>query len=468
MNKARMGAAPWHGHSPSAGGWRDTAQITALALLLRLAIAGWASSRFPPADDGSFYHVVAQRIAEGAGYTWLWPDGAVTYAAHYPIGYPALLAAAYWLVNSSPLVAMSVNAVLGALGVLACHRLLYQDAGSRLARFGALAVALHPTLLFYTPALMTEGVVGALLAMFAWVALAKARFQHTLFWLLALGVLGGFITLMRPQSLLFVPVFAFVGASGERLRMRLGRSFSATLVAIVVCLPWTFRNCAKMERCVFVSANGGWNLLIGTSEKGHGGFIAVDKMGVPEKCRTVFQEAEKDACFGAAGIERIGASPVDWLLLVPSKLGTTFNYATPAASYLGGSNSQEFSSGSQTLLGGLELLSTRVVMAAAILAIWRRRSRRRLTDSIAGLGLVALITPWAWLGALCLAVLGNFGGSRLAQLTGSTVGLTAVTHAVFFGAPRYAMVCLPLMIALAAWSFTRPEQDPERALANSP
>jgi len=39
---------------------------------------------------------------------------------------------------------------------------------------------------------------------------------------------------------------------------------------------------------------------------------------------------------------------------------------------------------------------------------------------------------------------------------------------VFFGASRYAMVCLPLMIALGTWAFTRPEQGPERALANSP
>src|SRR5256885_7855973 len=42
-----------------------------------------------------FYHAVATRIARGAGYTWAWPDGVVTYAAHYPVGYPALLGAAY-------------------------------------------------------------------------------------------------------------------------------------------------------------------------------------------------------------------------------------------------------------------------------------------------------------------------------------------------------------------------------------
>ncbi len=38
---------------------------------LRVLVVWWARDRFPPADDGSFYHVVAQRIAHGQGYTWL-------------------------------------------------------------------------------------------------------------------------------------------------------------------------------------------------------------------------------------------------------------------------------------------------------------------------------------------------------------------------------------------------------------
>jgi len=64
----------------------DAAWLSALAFALRVLVVCWAKDRFPPADDGSFYHVVAQRIAHGQGYTWLWPDGAVSFAAHYPVG----------------------------------------------------------------------------------------------------------------------------------------------------------------------------------------------------------------------------------------------------------------------------------------------------------------------------------------------------------------------------------------------
>src|SRR5690606_21006203 len=102
---------------------RDALVLTGIAALVRIAVVVWASTRFPPSDDGSFYHVVASRIAQGLGYTWLWPDGAVTYAAHYPVGYPALIGGMYAIFGASPLVAMLFNALIGTLCVFAVHRI---------------------------------------------------------------------------------------------------------------------------------------------------------------------------------------------------------------------------------------------------------------------------------------------------------------------------------------------------------
>lgn len=64
-------------------GWR-TAVVFVVALAVRAIMVAWAHGRFPPSADGVFYERFAERLASGLGYTMAWPDGAVTYAAHYP------------------------------------------------------------------------------------------------------------------------------------------------------------------------------------------------------------------------------------------------------------------------------------------------------------------------------------------------------------------------------------------------
>ena len=129
----------------------------------RIACLLWAGSRFPPAADGTFYHRIAERIAEGLGSTWLWPDGTVTFAAHYPVGYPALLALVYAAIRPSAVLAGCLNGCLGVVSAVASHRLAARASGRAGALGAGLAVALHPGLVFYTPAVMTEGVTAAIL-----------------------------------------------------------------------------------------------------------------------------------------------------------------------------------------------------------------------------------------------------------------------------------------------------------------
>src|SRR6266536_3746911 len=96
--------------------------VGVVALAARVGVLIWANGRFPPAADGVYYHALAARVAAGLGSTWLWPDGKVTYAAHYPIGYPALLAIAYRLAHPGPVAAGVLNALLGVAGSMAAYR----------------------------------------------------------------------------------------------------------------------------------------------------------------------------------------------------------------------------------------------------------------------------------------------------------------------------------------------------------
>jgi 4-amino-4-deoxy-L-arabinose transferase-like glycosyltransferase len=488
------------GGSSRAGGggaWRDSAAVAALALVLRLAVVLWAWGRFPPTADATYYHSLASRLGAGQGYTWLWPDGVVTYAAHYPVGYPAALGALYALFGARPEVGMVLNACFGALGCLAVHRLVAQLRGRRWALLAAALVALHPGLVGYTPALMTEAVTAALLATAVWAA-AAARAEHRprRQWarVLLLGAVVGLCTLVRPQCLLLAPLLGLLAVPRDAVvgprRHRPGlwvwarRSARPALAAVVVslaalatCTPWTVRNCHRMGRCALVSVNGGWNLLIGTNVGAGGGWAPID---VPAQCRTVFDEAGKDVCFERAAWDVIHATPGPWLGLVPRKLAATFDYCGAAGWYLHQSNGQAFGRSAKTVLGAVETIYERVVLLLALLLCLPRfggagrqaatlfgrlralgRAGRSIRLAVVVAGVVAAFMVHAWVGYVALLVALVLDrplwdrASVLRGATGAVLLSVVAAHAVFFGGGRYALVCFPLLCALAALGARR-------------
>jgi 4-amino-4-deoxy-L-arabinose transferase-like glycosyltransferase len=451
---------------------RQACFLFALALALRLAVVAWAAGRFPPADDGSFYHAVASRIAAGQGYTWAWPDGVVTYAAHYPVGYPALLGAAYLLLGAKPWVAMLLNALFGSLLVLAVHSAALRASTLRRAGLAALAVALHPTLVLYTAAVMTEAVAAALLvalgSLALWVAAAPGRGAFRIL----LGVLGALLVYVRPQLLPVLPVLGAVAVCTPATTSRQElwrRSFGAAqvlFIALLCCLPWTLRNCAKMDGCVFVSANGGWNLLIGTLPEGKGTFAPIAGASVPPECRNVFGETGKDRCFGHAGARRIRERPLAWLALAPQKLGQLFNHGAIASSYLQTSGPTRVTEALRKAIATVETLYGRLLLLGAGLGLltaakgWAGRGA-------AALAALFTLSPWGFLAQLALLAALLFerpgpGRRPLWFMAAAVLGLCVMTHVVFFGAPRYALVWFPWLPLLMAG--TRPLESFDTSL----
>ncbi len=450
---------------------RDGLWVALLGLLVRVAVVAWAWGRVPPGADGKFYHVVAERIANGHGYTWLWPDGVVTYAAHYPIGYPALVGAAYALFEAKAEVAMLLNALVGSVAVLATHRVAARSSSRKLALVAAAFVALSPALVLYTPALMTEGLVATGLIVLAWLSLIVSERPREKTWAAwgALIVVGGAVTLVRPQSILLMPVFGFLAAGANATwKRRALAAFGVTLLAGACCLPWTARNCARMDRCVFVSANGGWNLLIGTFPEGQGAWVALDGERVPVECREVFEEAAKDHCFGQAGRRRVLEAPGRWLSLVPAKLRATFDFTASASGYLREAGSP-LDDRERYALGAAEIIARRFLVLLALVAAFRLgsdlRGGRRLPGSLTYVrgaatlvGAATLFAMTAWLSHLMLLLVGATAGvlrqRPVLTLALGGVFVTVLVHGVFFGAGRYSMVLEPLLAPLAAVAFT--------------
>jgi 4-amino-4-deoxy-L-arabinose transferase-like glycosyltransferase len=323
---------------------RDAWAAFGLGLVARLAVVAWARGRFPATQDGWYYDVLARRLASGAGYTWLWDNGTVTYAAHYPVGYPALLGALYRLFGATDTVAMTAGALFGAAAAYATHRAMDVPGSPRWSPAGAACVvALHPALVPYAAARMTEALTATLL-MAATALTVKARGSGQWRWVVAAGIVLGAATLVRPQSLLLAPLFGlltFGGAAATRRpgRHALVRAGAVTLVALACVAPWTVRNCARMNRCALVSVNGGWNLLIGaTTPNG-----VWNPISVPPVCATVWDEAAKDTCFEREAERLIEREPLAWLARAPAKVAATFDVIAASPWYLHASNPSAFS-----------------------------------------------------------------------------------------------------------------------------
>lgn len=453
----------------------DVLALLALALAARLAVVAWAGGGGMP-GDAFFYRRLAERIAEGHGSTWAWPDGAVTAAAHYPVGWPAALALfdrvvvtfAGWDPGDAirhPWAPQAFAALVSALAVVPIHALVARAAaGRRVAAIAGALVALHPGLVFYAPALMSEGPTATLLAVAAWVAAAArdaggARRRWAL--VAAIGAVGGLAALVRPQSIVLAPAFAAIalagatragGAVGSWRRAAAGGTV-ALIVATAVCAPWIARNCQAMGRCG-LSFNGGWNLLIGSEPGGDGGWAEVQ---VPPACREVWDEAGKDACFGRAARARIAADPVRFVRLAPRKLAATFDYAGAGPWWLAESRPDRVGSTAKTVLAVVETVFERLLLVACALAVARARPRRAVGRLAVVVAVVAALQVHAWIAFLALtgaiAALGLRRPPLAFPAAGIAILATVVVHAAFFGAGRYQLVLFPLLAAVAALVF---------------
>ncbi len=441
---------------------RDALCAFAIALAARLGFVAWAHRRFPAAEDGRYYDVLARRLASGAGYTWQWPDGAVTYAAHYPVGYPALLALAYAVVGASPAVAMTVNGLLGAGSAYAAHRIVDGPGVARWRPFAAgLVIALHPALLPYTAAVMTEGVTASLLmiaAAMVGAAQSAGAARSRAKWVAMAGICYGIATLVRPQSMVVAPILgALAVRTGAGARARLASAAATTAIAMLCVAPWTARNCEKMGRCALVSVNGGWNLLVGAqSESG-----AWEPVRVPPECATIWDEAGKDACFGGAARRAIVAAPGTWLARAPAKVAATLDYIGAGPWYLHASAPSVVDEQAKERLGAIETVICRLLLLGAIVVSGRMRgSRFRERKLVALLGAAGALTVHGWIGyvavALCVALAGLRTTVRAPVAVPATavmILVTVVVHATFFGAGRYGLVAVPFVGAMAFASY---------------
>lgn len=449
---------------------RDAAFTIAVflaALLARLFVAiAWAKE---PVWDGHYYHFGAERIASGLGYSedviargvLLWKPW-----VHYPVGYSAFLALFYGVFGAELVVAPVVNAVTSALVAVVVHRVARYCVSRDRARVAAGLCVLHPGLIAYSAVVMSEPLAALLLLGAALCALHyRGRWQAVAY----AGALLGFATLVRPASVVAAPLLLLIAP--RPFGQAAVRALATTLVALVVVLPWTLRNCSRLDGCAWVSTNGGWNLAIGAiTDTGR-----FQTLHGSDGCPVVTGQVQQDRCWAEVGRKKIAAAPGHWLSLAPLKLAQTFNHESFAIEYLHEADPESWPEPRR--LAARELLTgfhrALLVLAAFSVVAWPGFWSGRRAQFFSQLGLSVSLACLAGYAALSdrhpfylLAVLppvvallpipgrpkqGGAGAYLLAMVLA-----TALTHVVFFGEDRYHLVLTPMLCILAAGAL-RPQ-----------
>jgi hypothetical protein len=446
---------------------RPVATVVCVAAWAQLVVIAWAWGRVPAIADGAFYRTLGDRLAAGLGYTWVWPDGVITPVAHYPVGLPALYALSRLWLGDPEGGAMVPIALMGTAAAAAVTDTVRRSCSERVALAAGLSYALHPALLLYLPALMTEGISAHFVAILLWASTRgrpgdepwRARVVRGV----TVGGLVGLAAYVRPQALLLAPlamVPSLCGLAPLRVRLR-DAALDAGLaagVAFAVLLPWALRNQARMGAFTLVSLNGGWNLLIGTDPSAHGTWAPLQ---LPAPCVGVFDEAAKDRCFRNAAWRVIASRPIDWLALAPQKLAVTFDHFSAGPAYLHDASPAAFGTSAKRIASVAEFGWHRVLVALGLFGVapGRASRTRALVAALACL-------PAGWIATLVLAALATTRGwgqglessRRVALASGFVLATTALVHAVFFGAGRYGLVSISAVCLLASlpgsrWGF---------------
>lgn len=361
-------------------GASKTALLAAAAVGLGLRVAFgfvyWTDQ--PMTRDEREYLSLARGLAAGRGFTY---DEEILSSAQDPFGrapgYPAFLA----LVGGGRTVTRTVPAsvkiaqcVVGAAGVILAGLVAGRLAGSRAATIAAWLAAVYPPLVWVAAYAWSEAIAWPLGLLVVWWFDRAAASADREAWKSAAiaGALTGLAILVRPSTILFVPLA--LGWLAWRRRFTLAVALSLGAAAVVT--PWTLRNIAEYGRFVLVATEGGVTFWTGNHPRARGeGDLAanphlkLESQALRRQHPGLSEEAMEPIYYREA-LGWIRSHPIDWLRL---ELRKVFYLVVP----IGPSYTLH-----SRLYYGASVLSYGLVLPLALVGLARLGSRRARTPGL--------------------------------------------------------------------------------------
>jgi 4-amino-4-deoxy-L-arabinose transferase-like glycosyltransferase len=288
-----------------------------LAFVARLIAAmGW-EWHFGPRlvfGDSESYWWLARCLARGEAYQF----GDFGTVFRMP-GYPALLAPLFWVFEAPPTLAARIEgSLLGAVGVLITAIWAGRLFGRRAEWLAGLIMAFHPEMVLSSILILSE---AAFLPVWTahLLALSEVLCRNNpggavgrLKMGLLVGGLSGLATLIRPVSLLWLPLFAGTMLLFSRQRRQvLTLWIMAFLAFVIVMFPWWLRNYWVTGQWVLTTTQTGPTLYDGLHPQASG---ASNMDFVPQKFAEL-QQSMPDAGNVALEVEfnrRLTSEALRW------------------------------------------------------------------------------------------------------------------------------------------------------------
>ncbi len=312
------------------GGWRAVLVPVAIGFVLRLA--WFLYSRPVPVSDYDSYRLLAISLLDHGRFGYPEPN-----MFRVPF-YPAVLAA-FMLVSRSIAWLSFCNVLLSTALIPVVFRVGWRITGDlRAATWAALACALYPTFVFYSPLLASEHVFALLL--FGAVLLLLSPRGASVRNLTLAGTALALATLTRGEALFYAPLLVLVPVL-RGWRPPLARMAVCFLVPILL-LPgsWYVRNLVRFGPGVGLSTNGTQLFFLGHHAGGQYG----EMRSLPDSIEKQRPQAEAarlytrltlqylredprrialDAVQGTRALYKPGNYALRWNVALPRAPGTT-------------------------------------------------------------------------------------------------------------------------------------------------
>jgi hypothetical protein len=269
-----------------------------------------------PYSDAAWYFNRAVALTGGQGYS----EGGVA-TAYWPPGWSLTLALLFKVFGISMLPILIFNCccsfVVAWLTYDLGRRIFYSELVGRVT---VLFLAIYPNNFAYIPLVWTEVFYTMLLLGGCWL-LVVGRSKLCLF---LAGLIFGFATLVKAQSLVVIPLIYLIILLRERVTVSrcasaLAKGGMVVLLSLVVILPWSIRNYRVFGEWVLISTNGGLTLLTGNNPSARGDYTPDDPL-VTSIHRTVSNQLEVDKEARRRALEWVRENPGRFFALFPLKI----------------------------------------------------------------------------------------------------------------------------------------------------